>query len=241
MLKIENLTKLYGDKKAVDSVSLHLQPGEIFGFIGHNGAGKTTTLKAVCGILRFDEGEIFIDGISVKKQPTECKKKLAYIPDNPDLYAFMKGIEYLDFVADIYGIDAKTRKERVRALATAFELFDDLGQPISAYSHGMKQKLAVIAALMHEPKLLLMDEPFVGLDPKASFTLKEMMREFCRKGGAIFFSTHVLDVAEKLCDKVAIIKDGKLIKVGTMDEVKGDESLEEVFLELEKEDAESLA
>ena len=240
MLKIENLTKLYGDKKAVDSVSLHLQPGEIFGFIGHNGAGKTTTLKAVCGILRFDEGEIFIDGISVKKQPTECKKKLAYIPDNPDLYAFMKGIEYLDFVADIYGIDAKTRKERVRALATAFELFDDLGQPISAYSHGMKQKLAVIAALMHEPKLLLMDEPFVGLDPKASFTLKEMMREFCRKGGAIFFSTHVLDVAEKLCDKVAIIKDGKLIKVGTMDEVKGDESLEEVFLELEKEDAESL-
>ena len=241
MLKIENLTKSYGDKKAVDSVSLHLQPGEIFGFIGHNGAGKTTTLKAVCGILRFDEGEIFIDGISVKKQPTECKKKLAYIPDNPDLYAFMKGIEYLDFVADIYGIDAKTRKERVRALATAFELFDDLGQPISAYSHGMKQKLAVIAALMHEPKLLLMDEPFVGLDPKASFTLKEMMREFCRKGGAIFFSTHVLDVAEKLCDKVAIIKDGKLIKVGTMDEVKGDESLEEVFLELEKEDAESLA
>ena len=240
MLKIENLTKSYGDKKAVDSVSLHLQPGEIFGFIGHNGAGKTTTLKAVCGILRFDEGEIFIDGISVKKQPTECKKKLAYIPDNPDLYAFMKGIEYLDFVADIYGIDAKTRKERVRALATAFELFDDLGQPISAYSHGMKQKLAVIAALMHEPKLLLMDEPFVGLDPKASFTLKEMMREFCRKGGAIFFSTHVLDVAEKLCDKVAIIKDGKLIKVGTMDEVKGDESLEEVFLELEKEDAESL-
>jgi ABC-2 type transport system ATP-binding protein len=176
----------------------------------------------------------------VKKQPTECKKKLAYIPDNPDLYAFMKGIEYLDFVADIYGIDAKTRKERVRALATAFELFNDLGQPISAYSHGMKQKLAVIAALMHEPKLLLMDEPFVGLDPKASFTLKEMMREFCRKGGAIFFSTHVLDVAEKLCDKVAIIKDGKLIKVGTMDEVKGDESLEEVFLELEKEDAESL-
>ena len=241
MLKIENLTKSYGDKKAVDSVSLHLQPGEIFGFIGHNGAGKTTTLKAVCGILRFDEGEIFIDGISVKKQPTECKKKLAYIPDNPDLYAFMKGIEYLDFVADIYGIDEKTRKERVRALATAFELFDDLGQPISAYSHGMKQKLAVIAALMHEPKLLLMDEPFVGLDPKASFTLKEMMREFCRKGGAIFFSTHVLDVAEKLCDKVAIIKDGKLIKVGTMDEVKGDESLEEVFLELEKEDAESLA
>jgi ABC-2 type transport system ATP-binding protein len=240
MLKIENLTKSYGDKKAVDSVSLHLQAGEIFGFIGHNGAGKTTTLKAVCGILRFDEGEIFIDGISVKKQPTECKKKLAYIPDNPDLYAFMKGIEYLDFVADIYGIDAKTRKERVRALATAFELFDDLGQPISAYSHGMKQKLAVIAALMHEPKLLLMDEPFVGLDPKASFTLKEMMREFCRKGGAIFFSTHVLDVAEKLCDKVAIIKDGKLIKVGTMDEVKGDESLEEVFLELEKEDAESL-
>lgn len=237
MLKIENLTKSYGDKKAVDGVSLHIQPGEIFGFIGHNGAGKTTTLKAVCGILRFDEGEIYIDGTSVKKQPTECKKKLAYIPDNPDLYAYMKGAQYLDFVADIYGIDAETRKARIRKLATAFELYDDLGQLISAYSHGMKQKLAVIAALMHEPKLLIMDEPFVGLDPKASFIFKEMMREFCAKGNAIFFSTHVLDVAEKLCDKVAIIKDGKLMKVGTMDEVKGDESLEEVFLELEKDNA----
>ena len=237
MLKIENLTKSYGDKKAVDGVSLHIQPGEIFGFIGHNGAGKTTTLKAVCGILRFDEGEIYIDGTSVKKQPTECKKKLAYIPDNPDLYAYMKGAQYLDFVADIYGIDAETRKARIHKLATAFELYDDLGQLISAYSHGMKQKLAVIAALMHEPKLLIMDEPFVGLDPKASFIFKEMMREFCAKGNAIFFSTHVLDVAEKLCDKVAIIKDGKLMKVGTMDEVKGDESLEEVFLELEKDNA----
>jgi ABC-2 type transport system ATP-binding protein len=239
MLKIENLTKSYGDKKAVDSVSLHLQPGEIFGFIGHNGAGKTTTLKAVCGILRFDEGEIFIDGISVKKQPTECKKKLAYIPDNPDLYAFMKGIEYLDFVADIYGIDAKTRKERVRALATAFELFDDLGQPISAYSHGMKQKLALISALLHAPKLMIMDEPFVGLDPKAAHTVKGIMRELCDKGSAIFFSTHVLEVAEKLCDKVAIIKDGKIVKVGTMDEVKGDTSLESVFLELVEEGQEN--
>ena len=237
MLKIENLSKSYGDKKAVDSLSLRIQPGEIFGFIGHNGAGKTTTLKAVCGILRFDEGEIYIDGTSVKKQPTECKKKLAYIPDNPDLYAYMKGSQYLDFVADIYGIDAETRNARIRTLATKFELYDDLGQLISAYSHGMKQKLAVIAALMHEPKLLIMDEPFVGLDPKASFAFKEMMREFCAKGNAIFFSTHVLDVAEKLCDKVAIIKDGKLMKVGTMDEVKGDESLEAVFLDLENENA----
>lgn len=241
MLKIENLTKSYGDKKAVDGVSLHIQPGEIFGFIGHNGAGKTTTLKAAIGVLRFDEGEIYIDGISIKKDPIACKKKLAYIPDNPDLYAFMKGIQYLDFVADIYGVSAGTRKARIRELATDFELFDDLALPISAYSHGMKQKLAVIAALLHEPKLWIMDEPFVGLDPKASFILKEKMREFCAKGNAIFFSTHVLEVAEKLCDKVAIIKDGKLMKVGTMDEVKGDESLEEVFLELEKDNAENPA
>ena len=241
MLKIENLTKTYGDKKAVDNLSLHIQPGEIFGFIGHNGAGKTTTLKAVCGILQFEEGEIYVDGTSVKTDAFTCKKKLAYIPDNPDLYSFMTGIQYLDFVADIYQIPKDVRKQRIRHYADAFGLTGDLAQLISAYSHGMKQKLAVISALIHEPKLLLMDEPFVGLDPKAAHTLKEMMRDFCQKGNAIFFSTHVLEVAEKLCDKVAIIKGGKLIKVGTMDEVKGDESLEEVFLDLEKDNAESLA
>lgn len=241
MLKIENLTKVYGDKKAVDNLSLHIQPGEIFGFIGHNGAGKTTTLKAVCGILQFEEGEIYVDGTSVKADAFTCKKKIAYIPDNPDLYSFMTGIQYLDFVADIYQIPKDIRKERIRNYAEAFGLTGDLAQLISAYSHGMKQKLAVISALIHQPKLLLMDEPFVGLDPKAAHTLKEIMREFCEKGNAIFFSTHVLEVAEKLCDKVAIIKGGKLIKVGTMDEVKGDESLEEVFLDLEKDNAESLA
>lgn len=241
MLKIENLTKTYGDKKAVDNLSLRIQPGEIFGFIGHNGAGKTTTLKAVCGILQFEEGEIYVDGTSVKTDAFACKKKLAYIPDNPDLYSFMTGIQYLDFVADIYQISKDVRKQRIRHYADAFGLTGDLAQLISAYSHGMKQKLAVISALIHEPKLLLMDEPFVGLDPKAAHTLKEMMRDFCQKGNAIFFSTHVLEVAEKLCDKVAIIKGGKLIKVGTMDEVKGDESLEEVFLDLEKDNAESLA
>lgn len=240
MLKIEKVSKTYGKKKAVDNLSLHIQPGEIFGFIGHNGAGKTTTLKAVCGILRFEEGEIYVDGVSVRKDPLACKEKLAYIPDNPDLYAFMKGIEYLQFVADIYKLPKETRNERIRTLATSFGLYDDLAEYISAYSHGMKQKLAVIAALMHTPKLLVMDEPFVGLDPKAAFTLKEMMRDFCKQGNAIFFSTHVLDVAEKLCDKVAIIKNGKLIKMGTMDEVKGDDSLEEVFLELEKDHAESI-
>jgi ABC-2 type transport system ATP-binding protein len=241
MLKIENVSKSYGSKKAVDGLSLHIRPGEIFGFIGHNGAGKTTTLKAICGILRFEEGEIYVDGSSVKNNPLDCKKKLAYIPDNPDLYVFMKGIQYLQFVADIYQIPAEARDKRIHELATAFGLYDDLAQPISAYSHGMKQKLAIIAALMHQPKLLIMDEPFVGLDPKAAFILKEKMREHCARGNAIFFSTHVLDTAEKLCDKVAIIKDGKLIKVGTMDEVKGDDSLEEVFLELEKDDAENPA
>lgn len=240
MLKIERLTKVYGDKKAVDDVSLHIQKGEIFGFIGHNGAGKTTTLKAICGILRFETGEIYVDGVSVKENPLACKQVLAYVPDNPDLYGFMTGIQYLDFVGDIYKVPANVRRERIHAYADAFSLTDDLAQPISAYSHGMKQKLALISALMHEPKLILLDEPFVGLDPKAAHTLKEMMRDFCAKGGAIFFSTHVLEVAEKLCDKVAIIKSGKIVKVGTMEEVKGDESLEEVFLDLEKEDAESL-
>lgn len=232
MLRIENLTKTYGEKRAVDGLSLHIKGGEVYGFIGHNGAGKTTTLKAVCGILQFEEGEIFVGGKSVKEDPIACKKKIAYIPDNPDLYGFMTGIQYLQFVADVFGIETDERKEKIEKYANAFELTSALAQPISTYSHGMKQKLALISGFMHEPSLIVMDEPFVGLDPKASHTLKGMMRELCNKGGAIFFSTHVLDVAEKLCDKIAIIKDGKLIKEGTMDEVKGDTSLENVFLEL---------
>ena len=235
MLRIEHLTKTYGEKRAVDDLTLHIQPGEIYGFIGHNGAGKTTTLKSVVGILPFDEGTITINGKSIKDDPVACKKELAYIPDNPDLYDFMSGIKYLNFIADIFGIPAAERQEKIRKYADLFELTNDLGQPISAYSHGMKQKLAVISGLLHSPKLIIMDEPFVGLDPKASHLLKGMMREHCDNGGAIFFSTHVLEVAEKLCDKVAIIKQGKLIKAGTMEEVKGDDSLEEVFLELEGE------
>lgn len=235
MLIIEHLTKTYGEKKAVDDLSLHIRPGEIYGFIGHNGAGKTTTLKSVAGILQFDSGTITIAGNSVTADPIRCKRDIAYIPDNPDLYDFMSGIKYLNFVADIFGIPTDVRAERIRKYADVFELTEDLAQPINAYSHGMKQKLAVIAAWIHTPKLIVMDEPFVGLDPKASHLLKEMMREHCDAGGAIFFSTHVLEVAEKLCDKVAIIKEGRLIKAGTMEEVKGDESLEEVFLELEEE------
>lgn len=233
MLKIEHLTKTYGDKKAVDDLSLHIQPGEIYGFIGHNGAGKTTTIKAVCGILRYDSGEITVNAISMKENPLACKSSIAYIPDNPDLYEFMTGIGYLNFVGDIFGVSAEKRQEKIRKYAAEFELTSDLAQPISAYSHGMKQKLAVIAALIHDPKLIIMDEPFVGLDPKASHLLKGLMREKCKEGSAIFFSTHVLEVAEKLCDKVAIIKSGRLIKSGTMEEVKGDTSLENVFLELE--------
>ena len=233
MLRIENLTKVYGEKKAVDHLTLHIQPGEIYGFIGHNGAGKTTTIRSCCGILQFDEGEIYIDGVSIKKDPIACKRKLAYIPDNPDLYEFMTGIQFLNFVADIFGVSAGDRQERIRRYADMFELTDDLAQPISAYSHGMKQKLAVISALLHDPRLIIMDEPFVGLDPKATHLLKTVMRELCSSGTAIFFSTHVLEVAEKLCDKVAIIKGGKLIKSGPMEEVKGDTSLEDVFLELE--------
>ena len=233
MLKINNLTKIYGDKKAVDSLSLHIRPGEIYGFIGHNGAGKTTTLKSAVGILQFDEGEILVDGISVKENPIECKKKIAYIPDNPDLYEFMTGIQYLNFVGDIFGVSASDRTERINKYAELFELKNDLAESISAYSHGMKQKLAVISALIHDPKLVIMDEPFVGLDPKAAHILKGIMREICQGGGAIFFSTHVLEVAEKLCDKVAIIKNGKLVRCGMTEEVKGDESLESVFLELE--------
>ena len=233
MLVIEHLTKTFGDKKAVDDLSLRIAPGEICGFIGHNGAGKTTTLKSVVGIQNFDAGEIRVAGRSVKEDPLGVKAQIAYIPDNPDLYDFMTGISYLNFVADIFGIASGVRAERIRKYADAFGLTDDLAQPISAYSHGMKQKLAVISALIHEPKLLLMDEPFVGLDPKASHLLKEIMRQFCDAGGAIFFSTHVLEVAEKLCDKVAIIKGGRLIRSGTMEEVRGDASLESVFLELE--------
>ena len=232
MLKIENLTKQYGEKKAVDNVSLHIQAGELYGFIGHNGAGKTTTLKACCGILGFEEGDIYVDGVSVRENPIACKSKIAYIPDNPDLYGFMTGIQYLNFICDIFKIDADTRTQRIRKYADAFELTAALAQPISTYSHGMKQKLAVIAAMAHQPKLMIMDEPFVGLDPKAAHMMKGFMRELCDNGGAIFFSTHVLEVAEKLCDKIAIIKGGKLIKAGTMDEVKGDHSLENVFLEL---------
>ncbi len=236
MLKIENLTKKYGEKKAVDNLSLHIKSGEIYGFIGHNGAGKTTTLKSVVGILEFDGGEIYIDGKSIKTSPIECKKEFAYIPDNPDLYDFMTGIKYLNFIADIFGVGAEERRAKINEYADKFELTDDLAQPIAAYSHGMKQKLAIIAAWIHSPRLIIMDEPFVGLDPKASHILKGMMREICENGGAIFFSTHVLEVAEKLCDKVAIIKDGKLIRSGTMEEVKGDDSLEQVFLELEGEE-----
>lgn len=235
MLNIQHLTKAYGDKKAVDDLSLHIAPGEIYGFIGHNGAGKTTTLKSIVGILQFDSGEITIDGISIKADPLACKRKIAYIPDNPDLYEFMTGIQYLNFIADIFGVSANDRQRRIRKYADLFELTDDLAQSIAAYSHGMKQKLAIISAWIHEPRLVIMDEPFVGLDPKASHLLKGMMREKCDMSGAIFFSTHVLEVAEKLCDKVAIIKGGQLIRSGTMDEVKGDDSLEDVFLELEGE------
>ncbi len=235
MLDIQHLTKTYGEKKAVDDLTLHIAPGEIYGFIGHNGAGKTTMLKAAAGILRFDGGDITVGGLSVKTDPLGCKRKLAYIPDNPDLYDYMSGIKYLGFIADVFGVDAQTRRERIRRYADAFELTDDLAQPIAAYSHGMKQKLAIITAWLHDPQLILMDEPFVGLDPKAAHLLKKMMREVCDGGGAIFFSTHVLEVAEKLCDRVAIIKNGHLIRSGTMDEVKGDDSLEDVFLELEGE------
>ena len=234
MLRIDHLTKSYGDKKAVDDLSLHIHPGEIYGFIGHNGAGKTTTLKSCAGILKFDAGEISVDGVSMKSDPIACKQKIAFIPDNPDLYGYMTGIKFLNFIADVFGVSAEDRKARIHATAQALEIEENLAQSISSYSHGMKQKLALISAWIHAPKLIMMDEPFVGLDPKASHTLKQMMREHCDKGGAIFFSTHVLEVAEKLCDKVAIIKDGRLVVSGTMDEVRGDSSLENVFLELEE-------
>jgi len=232
LLRIENLTKKFGNKRVVNSLSLHIRPGEIYGFIGHNGAGKTTTIKSCCGILNFDEGDIFVDGISIKSDPLACKKKIAYIPDNPDLYDFLSGIKYLNFIADVYGLTKRTREERIRKYADIFELTADLAQPVGNYSHGMKQKLSIIAALIHEPKLMLLDEPFVGLDPKASHTLKGIMRELCDNGGAIFFSTHVLEVAEKLCDKIAIIKNGMLVVSGPTKEIRGNSSLEDLFLEL---------
>ena len=237
MLKIENLTKTYGHKKAVDDLSLHIESGNIYGFIGHNGAGKTTTLKAIVGIMNFDSGDILIDGKSIKKNALACKKIMAYIPDNPDLYEYLTGIKYLNFICDVYGVDQEKRTERIKKYSDMFELSDSLGEVISAYSHGMKQKLAIIAALVHEPKLIIMDEPFVGLDPKATHLLKQLMRQMCDQGAAIFFSTHVLEVAEKLCDKIAIIKAGKLIVSGNTQDVIGDESLEDVFLELEDDHA----
>ncbi len=237
MLRIEHLTKKYDQYKAVDDLSLHIEKGTIYGFIGHNGAGKTTTLKSVVGILPFDEGEIWVDGVSIQKNPLECKKKMAYIPDNPDLYEYLSGVQYLNFVADVYKVSQADREQRIKKYADMLELTDDLAQPISAYSHGMKQKLAVIAAFIHEPQLMIMDEPFVGLDPKASHLLKQMMRDLCDRGGAIFFSTHVLEVAEKLCDKIAIIKNGKLVISGRTQDVTQNDTLEDVFLELENDDA----
>ena len=234
MLHIENITKRYGDKAAVDHLTLSIAPGEICGFIGHNGAGKTTTIKICCGILQPDEGRVLVNGTCVQDDPIACKRVIAYIPDNPDLYEYMSGIQYLNFIADIFAVPKAEREARSRRYADAFELTGDLAQPVSAYSHGMKQKLAIISALLHDPKLIIMDEPFVGLDPKAAHLLKQLMREHCDKGGAIFFSTHVLEVAEKLCDRVAIIRGGKLVTAGTMEEVRGDSSLEDVFLELEE-------
>lgn len=233
MLEIKNFSKAYKQgKKAVDNISLTINSGDIFGFIGHNGAGKTTTIKSVVGILEFTEGEIIIDGISIKDNPIECKNKMAYIPDNPDLYEALTGIQYLSFISDIYGVSKSQREELIKKYADKLELTRYLGDLISSYSHGMKQKLAVISALIHKPKLLVLDEPFVGLDPKAAHTLKEIMKEICDEGSAIFFSTHVLEVAEKLCNKIAIIKDGKIVSSGRTDEVRGDNSLEEIFMGL---------
>lgn len=238
MLKIQNLTKHYkGSDKGINNVTIHVKKGDIYAFIGHNGAGKTTTLKCVTGIHDYEEGEILIDGINLKEYPLECKKYFAYIPDNPDLYEYLTGIQYLNFVADIFQVGAKERTERVEKYADAFEITESLGDLISTYSHGMKQKLAIISALIHEPKLLILDEPFVGLDPKAALILKDIMRELCEKGGAVFFSTHVLDVAEKLCNMVAIIKDGNVLADGRMsDIVKNGQSLEDIFMEAIRDD-----
>lgn len=232
MLKIVNLTKSYKEKKAVDNLSLEIKPGEIFGFIGHNGAGKTTTIKSIVGINNFEDGDILIDGISIKKDAICCKKKIAYIPDNPDIYENLTGIVYLNFIADVFEIDEKIRKEKIEKYATMFEIKGNLGDLISSYSHGMKQKLVIISALIHSPKLLVLDEPFVGLDPKSTFLLKQVMKDMTKERTAIFFSSHVLEVVEKLCDRIGIIKKGKLIKCGSVDEIKGDKSLEGVFLEL---------
>lgn len=234
MLRIKNLSKTYqGGKRAVDHLSLQIEPGDIYGFIGHNGAGKTTTIKAVVGIIDFEEGEILVDGMSVKEHPLECKRKMAYIPDNPDLYEYLTGIQYLNFIADIFQVTKKEREERIRKYGDLFELTSSLGDLISSYSHGMKQKLAIISALIHKPKLLILDEPFVGLDPKASVILKTIMRELCQEGAAIFFSTHVLEVAEKLCNKLAIIKEGRLVISGNTQLVVKSKSLEELFMEIE--------
>ena len=234
MLQIKNLSKTYpGGKKAVDHLNLEIAPGDIYGFIGHNGAGKTTTIKAVTGIIDFEEGEILVDGISVRKDQLACKRKIAYIPDNPDLYEYLTGIQYLNFIADIFQVSVSEREENIRKYGEMFELMPALGDLISSYSHGMKQKLAIISALLHRPSLMILDEPFVGLDPKASVLLKDVMRQVCREGTAIFFSTHVLEVAEKLCTKVAIIKEGKLVVSGRTQEVIGDNSLEALFMELE--------
>lgn len=233
MLRIENLTKIYkGGKRAVDGLSIHVSAGDIYGFIGHNGAGKTTTIKCIVGIMEFESGDIFIDGKSVKTDSIACKQVTAYIPDNPDLYDHLTGIQYLNFIADIFEISAKEKQEQIAKYSDAFDITSNLGDLISSYSHGMKQKLALISAFLHHPKLLILDEPFVGLDPKASITLKGMMKQLCGEGGAIFFSTHVLEVAEKLCNKIAIIKDGRLIAKGDTDKVRGDSSLEELFMEV---------
>ena len=233
MIEIKTVTKIYnGEKKAVDNISFTVNNGEIFAFIGHNGAGKTTTIKSIVGILDFEEGDILINGKSIKKSPIECKKQMAYVPDNPDLYENMKAIDFINFICDMYEIDKDTRKKNVLKYAKMFEIDEKLGDDISSFSHGMKQKVALIAALSHNPKVLIMDEPFVGLDPKAVFDMKKIMRSMAKEGKTIFFSTHILDVAEKLCDRVAIIKSGKIVKIGKMKDIKGDESLEEVFLEL---------
>ena len=232
MLKIENLTKSYGEKRAVDDLSLHIRPGEIYGFIGHNGAGKTTTIKAACGILQYDSGEIFLDGVSMKEDPIRAKASLAYIPDNPDLYDYLTGIQYLNFIADVFELSAEERKSAIETEAHDFGIYDSLGDLISSYSHGMKQKLAIIGALIHHPRLLILDEPFVGLDPEAALKLKEKMKALCAEGSAVFFSTHVLDVAEKLCNRIAMISHGKLVLEGNTEEVMGNKSLEQIFMEV---------
>ncbi len=235
MIEIKNVTKKYGDKKALDNISFTVNDGEIFAFIGHNGAGKTTLIKSIVGIHDFEEGDIIIDGVSIKENPLECKKKIAYVPDNPETYEHMKGIDYLNFICDMYEIDQETREKNIKKYASIFEIEDKLTDTIESYSHGMKQKIVLIAALAHEPDILIMDEPFVGLDPKAVFDIKKILNEMIKDKKIVFYSTHILDVAEKLCSRVAIIKNGKIIKSGSMKEIKGDKSLEKVFMELEAE------